>query len=476
MATLNILELLRDNANEKADKLALKDSNRQLTYQELFFEVLEKSSFIKECGFNNSPIVVKVNRSLDVVVTFFSILLSGNYYIPVDEDIPNYKLEKIIKASSAKAFIAFNDEQLAIPRIHFSEPKNSLRFEYFAKEFDENKYAYIMFTSGSTGEPKGVIKTIKNINAFVDNFTSNFPYILEENIANQAPFFFDASMKDIYLSLKLGATLFIPDKTVFSLPMETINYLNKNKITMIYWVPSILSMIAKTRTLNYVKPEYLKYVFFVGEVFPPKYLNMWIESLPNIQYFNTYGSTEVMGVVATYEIKSRIEDEYIPIGKAIFGNTLKLDNEEIIVESEQVALRYLNVENNQTFEHHDDIHRLRTGDYGRYDEDGNIVFVSRKDFQIKHLGYRIELQEIENAINDFSYIDQSCAVYNGEKDLIYLFVVLNQELDNPTKTILNDAKEKLQFYMIPNKVVVLDKMPLNKNGKIDRTELKGKAM
>ncbi len=471
----NILELLYRDYLNKPDDIAVVDSFKEVTYRDLFVEVLDKASCLEDLGYNKEPIIVKVNRKIETIVAFFAILLSGNYYIPVDEDIPNYKLEQIIQLSDAKAFISFKDEQLGIERIDFEKRHTCRDFEWFCRDFDENNFAYLVFTSGSTGEPKGVLKTHKNLIAFVNNFTDTFAFLKKERIANQAPFFFDASAKDIYLTLKLGATLYIPEKSVFSLPMESINYLNEHKISLIYWVPSILSMIAKTRTLNFIKPKYLKYVFFVGEVFMPKYLNMWIEALPNVRYFNTYGSTEVSGISLYYEIKSPIEGDRIPTGIPLKGNNVFLEKEEIIIDSNQVASGYINNLSNKVFENRNGRHLLHTGDYAKYDGE-NIVFVSRKDFQIKHLGYRIELQEIEATINEFDYIDQCCAIYQPEKDLIYLFACLNQEIDNPVKKILNDAKEKLQFYMIPNKVVVIDEMPLNKNSKIDRTALKRKVM
>ena len=469
----NITELLYENYLNNGLATAIKDSNKKINYKELFLEVLDKANYINELGIFHQPILVKVNRNIDSVVAFFAILLSNNYYLPVDEDIPDEKLEKIISLSGTKHYVSFVEDELSISKILFKKPAKREDFSFFLKKFDENYYSYLIFTSGSTGEPKGVIKTHKNIISFINNFTETFPFLSKEKIANQTPFFFDASMKDIYLSLKLGATLFIPNKTTFSLPLETIKYLNENQITYICWVPSILTMIAKTRTLNYLKPEYLKYVFFVGEVFQPKYLNMWIEALPNIRYFNIYGSTEIMGVGLYYEIKGTFIGESIPTGKPIKNNEVYLDDGEIVIVSDQIAKGYINPNYSGGFKVNNLGQRvLYTGDYAFYDEDNNIVFSTRKDFQIKHLGYRIELQEIEASLINLQYIDSCCAVYDDSKEKIVLFVTLNRELENPAKQIITDAKRKLQFYMVPNQVIVLKEMPLNQNGKIDRVKLK----
>ena len=469
----NIIELLHQNYIEHPDRIALTDSSRQITYEDLFFEVIKKASYFLDKNIIHQPIIVKVNRSIGSLISFFAILLSNNYYVPVDENIPLEKLNKIINISKAQYYISFIEDELSVTKIDFETSDTVYDFSRFENDFNENNNSYLMFTSGSTGEPKGVIKTHKNIISFVNNFAETFPFLKDERMANQTPFYFDASMKDIFLMLKLGATLFIPEKVTFSLPFETIKYLNENQITYLCWVPSILTMIAKTRTLSYVKPTYLKYVFFVGEVFQPKYLNMWVEALPEVRYFNIYGSTEVMGVALYYEIKGLFNKEVVPTGKPIANNKVYLENEEIVICSEQVAKGYINVDNQKTFRiNADNKQELKTGDYATYDEEGNIVFLSRKDFQIKHLGYRIELQEIEASLINIPYISDCCAIYDEQKDIIVLYATLNEELENPKKQILNDAKDKLQFYMMPNKVIILDEMPLNDNGKVDRQKLK----
>lgn len=468
----NIVELLLKQSQVHPDVLAIQDESRTLTYKELFSEVNLVASNIHQKGIVNSPIIIKVNRNIESVVSLLGVLLSNNYFIPVDEDIPFEKLSKIIEVSNAKHYISFKEDDLPLEKIDISNKTKLIDFDEFSKGFDEQNYSYVIFTSGSTGNPKGVIKNHENIISFVNNFLDTFDFIKGERIANQTPFFFDASMKDIFVSIASGSTLFVPSKIRFSLPSETVKYLIDKKITMIMWVPSILTMIAKTRTLSYFLPKDLKYVFFVGEVFQRKYLNMWIEALPSVRYFNIYGSTEVMGISLFHEIKGISENETIPTGKPIKNNKAILDDGEIVISSKQVAVGYLNEDNKKTFRMIDNEKYLYTGDYATFDKDGNIVFSSRKDYQIKHLGYRIELQEIEKSLVSLDYIDMCVASYDKKIDKIVLFVTLNKELSEPNKQIIADSKNKLQFYMVPNKVVVLDKMPLNSNGKIDRNYLR----
>lgn len=478
---LNVFELLLQNFLTRPDDTLFVDSEKETTVKGAFLASSGIASSLAKKGIKDSPILVFVDRSMKPLIAFLGIALSHNYYLPVDENIPNEKLEKILEDSHAKAYFSFHDREIAsLTKLEY-EPstKEALPEKEMDKFLSSSKIdspLYLMFTSGSTGKPKGVLKTHENVLSFVENFSLTFPFIENgQRIMNQTPFFFDASSKDIYLALKYKGILYIPDKNSFALPQATIKYLNEHKITIISWVPSALTLIAKLRTLDFIKPEYLKYVFFVGEVFQPKYLNMWVRALPNTRFFNIYGSTELAGVALAYEvIHEANENEPLPTGKPLKNDEVFLDNGEIVISSKQIALGYINdpEKNKTTFRINGKGKKLLyTGDYAYLDRDGNFVFSSRKDFQIKHLGYRIELQEIDALLTSLGYIDSCCALYDKEKDQIVLFATLNQTIENPVKRILLDAKEKLQFYMIPNKVVILKQMPLNPNGKIDRNQL-----
>ena len=476
----NVFELLLNYYLKKPNDFLFVDSEKEASVKDVFLSSCGIAHSLLRKGIDNSPILVFVDRSMKAIIAFFGIALSHNYYLPLDENIPEEKLEQILKDSHAKAYFSFHGREVpSLSKLDFDSsikevlPQNEMN--RLLSSTEANSPLYLMFTSGSTGKPKGVLKSHKNILSFVENFSETFPFLENgQRIMNQTPFFFDASSKDIYLTLKYQGTLYIPDKNSFALPQTTIEYLNNNKITMISWVPSALTLIAKLRTLDFMKPEYLKYVFFVGEVFQPKYLNIWLKALPNTRFFNIYGSTELAGVSLAYEVTHEMnENEPLPTGKPLKNNEVFLDNGEIVISSEQIALGYINdsEKNKTTFRETSKGKLLYTGDYAYLDKDENFVFSTRMDFQIKHLGYRIELQEIDTLLTSLEYIDSCCALYDKEKDKIVLFAVLNQVVENPVKQILSDAKKKLQFYMLPNKVVVLDKMPLNANGKIDRTKL-----
>ncbi len=474
----NIIERLSILASQDPTHILLNDSKKSLTNKEVYESALRIGGYLKEKGIENSPIIISVSRTLDSLLYFYGVAASGNYYIPVLPDMPYEKLKKIKEASNAKYLIEADE---LIEKGDLFETLNNqelLSGSPLDKPMEvDNKPIYVVFTSGSTGTPKGVMKTHENVLSFIDNFMETFPFLKEERMANQTPFSFDASAKDIYLVLAMNGTLFIPDKSVFALPGETVKYLNNNHITYICWVPSALTMIAKVKALNFCQLIDLKYVYFVGEVFAPKYLNYWLEKAPNIRYFNTYGSSEVAGVSLYHEvIGEQPLDKELPTGKPLKNNEVKLIDGEITIKSKQVALGYINDQEKDkiAFDRSTNPTTLHTGDYARIDENGDVVFETRKDFQIKHLGYRIELQEIEVAVMSLPYIDNCCCLYDKEKDKIVLFFTLNSEIEGYKKVIIDDLNKKVAFYMIPNRFELLKEMPMNANGKIDRAGLKAR--
>ena len=475
----NIEELLEKAIKDgKEDDLFLKDENQAITYGEALNKVQRIASYLLKREIRKSPILVPIKDKVDTLLLFFGIALSGNCYVPVDEETPIARLNDIMEIGEIR--FAFDLKHEKVETLSFLEASSSPVDKKVLKETKGNQQIddplYLMFTSGSTGKPKGVLKSHRNILAFVTNFLETFPSIPKNiRIANQAPLYFDASSKDIYLTLALEGALFFPKASDFALPAQTIGYLNDNKIQMIMWVPSALSVIAKLRTLKFMKPNDLEYVFFIGESFQPKYLNMWLEALPNTHFYNWYGSTEVAGAVLYHEIKEKIpETLQIPVGKPLKNDDATLLDGEIYLQSDQIALGYIHNEekNRETFVKIKGKRWLKTGDFGVYNKDCDIVFETRKDFQIKHMGYRIELQDIEIVLGSLPFVDSCCCLYQEDKDKIVLFVEISKNHCNISDgELIASFKKLLPSYMIPQKIIRVEKMPLNKNGKIDRALL-----
>lgn len=475
----HVIELLKSALkNGRKDSPYLIEEDNALSYGETMERASKVASFLLRKGIRNDWVIVTTEAKADAVSLFLGIALSGNCYVPLDKDTPEVRLRDILSIGDIRYAFGLEKEGLVSlsKEEAFLSPIDKPAIEEAYAKHKEEDPLYLMFTSGSTGKPKGVLKSHKSVLSFVKNFEESFPSFGKgRRFCNQAPLYFDASAKDVYLSLATESALYFPSKSVFALPKITIDYLNDNRIDTLLWVPSALSLIARLRTLSFMKPLYLKDVYFIGESFMPKYLNIWTSALPNTRFVNWYGSTEVAGAALYFEIPGTMDEtKPLPIGKPLKNNEVALEDGEILLSSDQLALGYLKDEerNVKTFVARNGKRWLRTGDYASLDKDGNVVFESRKDYQIKHLGYRIELQDIEVAVSSLEGILSSCALYQKDKDAI----VLALELSNNGRNIsdgewIGRFKTVLPEYMIPKRIIRLDKMPLNPNGKIDRVLL-----
>jgi acyl-coenzyme A synthetase/AMP-(fatty) acid ligase len=346
---------------------------------------------------------------------------------------------------------------------------------------------YVNFTSGSTGVPKGVTVCHRSVLEFIGYFVDIFGIEEGDVLGNQAPFDFDVSVKDVYSGLMTGARTALIPRDYFSNPMTLMDYLADQKATVIVWAVSAMCFVSIMNGLEYRNPETIRMIMFSGEVMPVKHLNHWKKFLPEAVYVNLYGPTEIT-CNCSYHVLDRDyeENEVIPAGIP-FPNehVFLLDEEdklvaepgmegEICVTGTSLALGYYGDKDktdaafmqnplNKLF--HEMMYR--TGDIGRYDENGILYYVSRKDFQIKHMGHRIELGEIEVAAMATEGVTRACCIYEPDKKKLILFYTG----DKDKKELQAHLKEDLPPYMIPSTVKALKEMPVNKNGKIDRTYL-----
>jgi len=483
----SIWEFFLETVAKYPKKIAVADQDNKYTYEELLEKIKSINSLLVKYKTKN-PIVVFAGRDIDTVAQILAVIGSGNYYIPLDSSLPTEKLQAILDDANPKAILGKKEDEIVLKNLNFKGDFyttfdiNEEKTEFAAVGGDNP--LYMIYTSGSTGKPKGVLKSHKGMISFIESFSSLFPF--EENtiIGNQTPLFFDASAKDLYLSIYNGATLEIIPSEKFVLPVVLVNYLNERKINWICWVPSALCLVSQLNTFMEIKPKYLKKIFFVGEVFPIKQLKKWRENLPEVKFVNLYGSSEIAGVCCYYEVNNDLENiTVLPMGKAMPNCEITLRNEneiikesdivgEVFISSPALALEYFHDEEktNEVFYKENNKRIFQSGDLARYDEDGNLCFVSRKDFQIKHMGRRIELGEIESACDKLSEINRCCCLYDEKRKTITLFCELNNDITS--QEIRNLLKDKLAEYMIPGRVKIYEKLPLNANGKIDRQALK----
>ena len=346
----------------------------------------------------------------------------------------------------------------------------------------------MLFRSGSTGIPKGVTICHQSVIDYIDWVEECFSIDEHTVFGNQAPFYFDNSVLDIYTTVKTGAALYLIPHTLFSWPIRLLEYLDRNQINTIFWVPSAMILLSKLKALDKMDLNgKLKRILFAGEVMPNKHLNVWRQHIPDAVYANLYGPTEIT-VDCTYYIVDRefADEEPLPIGRTLpntdililNGDDQQAENGEIgelCVRGTSLAKGYYHnpektreafVQNPLNPYYTELIYR--TGDLVRTNELGEILYVGRKDFQIKHRGHRIELGEIETAISSIEGISMSCCLYDDVKNRIVVFL----EEDVTLSALTEKLKDLIPQYMLPDRVVRVEKMPLNANGKIDRILLK----
>lgn len=498
MSVLNLLEYLEASAAAVPDKPAFCDSARGFTFDELW-------QFARRCGTAiarrveavNRPIAVLTGRTAVSVAAFQAALASGNYYAPIDEAMPMARMEAILdQLGPALVLYAGGQEELAArlaklyPVLNVDEgagedPDDALLESRRARVLDVDP-AYAIFTSGSTGAPKGIVCHHRGVIDLAQWLARAGRYTAEDVLGNQAPFYFDGSMKDVYMALKCGCTCHILPKKLFMFPKLLVEELNEKKITTLAWATSAVHLVADSGVLAQHRPQYLNKVLAGGEALRAKALNVWRSALPQVRYINLYGPTETTVDAAWYEVdRDFADDEPIPIGVACRNKELLLlDGElravpdgqvgEICVRGAGLACGYYGdwdktrcafIQNPLNPHYPDRIYR--TGDLGYRGADGLLYFSARQDGQIKHMGYRIELGEVETALNALADMEAVCFFDQGRDKIVCV-----------CQTALTDAQivaaiqDKLPRYMQPNLYRRVEAMPHNANGKIDRVRLK----
>ncbi|MDO4522297.1 MAG: amino acid adenylation domain-containing protein [Eubacteriales bacterium] len=494
----NVIELLSAAASAYPDKPALIDQTEEITFSELYRRAKVIGSYIAGQHFYRRPVIVLVDRDAASVVSFLGIACSGCFYVPVDVQMPMSRMETILHtfrgtgiavlAQKKQERIAsqLDSEQVSVwylEDIMETQAQDDLMASICASTLDVDPL-YMIFTSGSTGVPKGVIKNHRSIISFIREFTSTFGITSEDVLGGQAPFDFDVSAKDIYTMLSVGATLVIFPKTYFSFTKKLVDAMNEYRVTTIIWAVSALSVVVKMNALEHDNLHYLKRVLFSGEILPIPHLNYWRRYLPDVMYVNLYAPTEVTGNCTYYIVDREFsEQETLPLGRC-FPNiemlVLKEDHSPVLPgETGRIYIRgaflsmgyYANPEKtcaafiqNPTQDAYPDI-VYDTGDLAQCLPEGGYRFLSRQDFQIKHHGHRIELGEIETAANALEAVRASAAIYDKEHQRIVLFAE-GEELS--VRYLLGGLRRALPKYMLPEKTVILEEIPLNKNMKIDR--------
>ena len=491
----NVLEYVEHSARTSPDKIALIDPVESCSYAQLLDRAQRVGSALTSYTQPHMPVMIWMEKSISAVSAFLGCVYAGCFYVYLSPDQPRSRGERILEVAQSQVVITtrallpqwrelgFEVQAVAYEDLldtAIDEP-GLARIRSQSRDVDP---LYCNFTSGSTGVPKGVVVSHRSVIDFMNYFPELFHITGADVLGNQAPFDFDVSVKDLYSAFKTGATLVLIPRKMFSVVTQLLDYLCEHKVTTLIWAVSALCLVAQFRGFTYRVPESVNKVLFSGEQMPGKFLRQWQHYLPNADYVNLYGPTEITCNCTYYRVDHLVEEgEKLPIGQP-FPNerVFLLDGEdreitqpnvqgELCVAGTALALGYWNAPEqtarafvpNPLNPHYPEI-IYRTGDLAFYREDGLLCFAGRKDFQIKHMGHRIELEEIETAVNASDGVERCCCVYDHERSRITAFYVGTPEPRDLKKSLY----EALPAYMIPGTFRKLEELPVTANGKLDR--------
>ncbi len=429
----------------------------------------------------------------ETIAAFLGAIYAGCYYVPLDPEMPRHRVDLILQKLDPGILLCDDSTQPIARELNFHGPLITYE-QAAAYELDEEGLAgirqrqldidpiYIVFTSGSTGMPKGVVGCHRAVIDYIEAFCEVMRFDESTVFGNQTPLYFDAYLKELIPTLKYGATIHLIPKRLFTAPLRLVEYLNEKKINTLCWVVSALTFVSSFRTFEKVKPEYLRTIAFASEVFPIRQLNLWREALPEARFLNLYGPTETTGICCYYEVDREFsEEDVLPVGKP-FRNTeiILLDENDLPAKQGEICIRgtrltlgyYRDEERTWASFTPNPLHDLypetiyRTGDLGKFNDRGELVFLGRKDHQIKHMGHRIELGEIEAAASALDGVFSACCIYTENK--LRLFYTGNAAYPELSAWL----KSRLPRYMVPHVIQPMDAMPMTPNGKIDRNALR----
>lgn len=490
----SIVEYLERSAALYPGKVVFASDEGSITYAAFVQAARTVGSQLPEKG----RVAILIDRSVDCLIAIFGVAYANGCCAVIDMDSPAERSRKILDAFTPHQCIT-NQRNVSrvreicsaqtqmLEELLQAEPNDRRLSDILRRMIDTDPFL-VMFTSGSTGSPKGTVICHRSLIDYIEAACDALEIDSHVVWGNQAQFFYSMCVLDVYSTVTVGATLRIIPKRLFSFPGLLIDYLNEHMINSVYWVPSVLTAAALMDTFSEYLPRYLERIFFVGEVMPVRQLNYWIEHLPDCVYANLYGPTEITDTCTYYIVDRHFEDrESLPIGipfknceVIVIGDDGKRvlrpeDGQGVLyVRGSFLGLGYYGepektrssfVQNPLNKAYPELLYR--TGDYVCFNERGELMYRGRADHQIKHMGYRIELGEIESAAVSIPGVERAVCIYDGEKRQIILFYAGEAE----DAAIRGQLLRLLPAYMIPMRILHLKSLPVTSTGKVDRVKL-----
>ena len=492
------VDLLERTARRIPHKTAVVDEHGSVTFAELRAHARRIASGLIARGHGNRPVVVVLEKGADALAAMLGALYAGGCYVPVDPIAAPTRLEAVCCTLEAPPVIV--DERtrplasstpgtghILDVRELARTPEDEAALDVRAERALGSDPAYILFTSGSTGTPKGVMVSHQAILSFIGSFAELFGIDETDVIGNQAPFDFDVSVKDIYASLATGATLVVLPRRLFSQPAALVDALNKHRVTTLTWAVAALCLITSLHGLDYAGLPCVRRVLFSGETMPLRHLRAWLAHLPQADFVNLYGPTEVTCNCLYHRIdRAQSYASGIPLGSPFPNHEVLLLDEhdlpvtragaigELVVRSPELALGYVGcAEATAASFVQNPLRRAwpervyRTGDLAELTAAGELLFRGRRDNQIKHLGHRVELEEIDLALERLPGVSRCRCAYDERRHRIYAFY----EGATNANELARQTQDVLPAHLMPSACVPVAQMPLSKNGKVDRAAL-----
>ncbi len=477
----------REIVRKYPDREVLQKGDVVLTYHELDQKTEKLMQLLLEKGCKKGTIVgIEAKDSPEMIIGMLSILKAGAAYLPIDSSFPINRKKQMLEETNARVLLRTSDMQddlAAYSDVIFLDREDTWNshIEQIPPELSGEDLAYVMFTSGTTNRPKGVMVRQKSVVRLVKN--TNYITITEKDrILKTGAFAFDASTFEIWGALLCGAKLYLTEKEIILDSRKFQRELVENKITIIWLTAGLFNQLVDSNVLMF---QNLKYLVTGGDIASAQHFNKFKENCPDVILENLYGPTENTTFSTFYPL-TEINQGNVPIGKPIsnstayivdlYGNLLDVGmSGELCTGGYGVALGYLGDDELTRERYVRDPYipggkMYRTGDLAYWMEDGNIGFLGRLDKQLKIRGFRVSLSEIEDSIrNNFKEISDVSVIYDKSSKHLYAFITGNVEL---TEDVVKQAlKKELPEYMIPTAVIILEKLPVTRNGKTDKRKL-----
>ncbi len=495
----NVLEYLEHAAKAWPERIAFGDEREEMTYPALMGAAKRIGTGIAAHAAIRQPVaVVMTDRSVRCVAGMLGVVYAGCPYSPLDAAMPTERLQVILEQLQPGAILCDEATRAGVEKAGWPCPVLTYE-EMVQTAIDEEKLAWIrarvstwdvlsiLFTSGSTGVPKGVAQSHRSYIAYTETNTERFGFTIDDVYANQSPFFYANSITDLYPPIKFGAQVYIMPTRCLSFPKMLIDTLREKQVTVLCMTPSSYVKAASSGVMAAGCLPDLKYIVLSGEAAHWQTLQVWLSAAPNAKVWNFYGSTELLGVAVKRLERTYSDSELIPVGRTYPGVEILIVDEdgnelprggkgEMLIANPWLFSGYYRDKARTDAAFTDDPlnrgYRTRyycTGDIGCISEDGMLTVHGRKDSQIKRAGYRMELGEVEVALRQIPGWDNGLVLYDKESGKLCCFWTG----DLTQKEILAALKKSLPRYALPDTYIHLEEMPYTATMKIDRVKLRG---